>query len=156
MTGRVIVPEIRAGWPIWLIGRTIVASTPGPKYLGLPGPKPLLGWEAVSTQKEVCVVEGVFDLLALRSWNYPALALVGTHVRRAALAELERFERIYLILDTDEAGRQASHELAQVLGSRATEVILPRVKDVADLALLPNGRATFARTLEQSESTIAA
>ena len=155
MAGRIVVPEIRGGQPIWLIGRTI-AHDVRPKYLGLPGRKPLLGWESASNEKDVCLVEGVFDYLALRSWGYPALALVGTHVRTAALDAIKRFERVYLVLDTDEAGRVASRELARVLGSRATEVILPGVKDVAELALRPDGRAIFARALHQSEGAVAA
>ena len=35
------------------------------KYLGLPGSKPLLGWEEARTSTAVCAVEGVFDLLTL-------------------------------------------------------------------------------------------
>lgn len=155
MAGRIVVPEIRAGQPIWLVGRAITRDVL-PKYLGLPGRKPLLGWESASTENQVCLVEGVFDYLVLRSWGYPALALVGTHVRPAALDALKRFECVYLVLDTDDAGRKASGELAQVLGSRATEVILPGVKDVADLALRPDGHTIFARALHQSEGTLAA
>ena len=155
MAGRIVVPEIRSGQPMWLVGRTISRDV-APKYLGLPGRKPLLGWELASTENEVCLVEGVFDYLVLRSWGYPALAMVGTHVRPVALEALERFAHVYLVLDTDEAGRKASGELAQVLGSRATEVILPGVKDLADLALRPDGRSIFARALDQSEGALAA
>ena len=155
MARRIVVPEIRSGQPIWLVGRT-TARDVVPKYLGLPGRKPLLGWEAASSEKCVCLVEGVFDYLALRSWGYPALAMVGTHVRPAALDALKRFERIYLVLDTDEAGQKASRELALVLGSRATEVILPGVKDVAELAPKPDGRAILARALHQWEGAVAA
>ena len=155
MAGRIVVPEIRSGQPMWLVGRTISRDV-APKYLGLPGRKPLLGWELASTENEVCLVEGVFDYLVLRSWGYPALAMVGTHVRPAALDALKRFEHVYLVLDTDEAGREASCELAHVLGSRATEVILPGVKDAADLALGPDGRAIFACAVDQSEGALAA
>jgi DNA primase len=155
MAGRIVVPEIRAGQPIWLVGRTITRDVV-PKYLGLPGRKPLLGWESASTGNQVCLVEGVFDYLVLRSWGYSVLALVGTHVRPVALDALKRFACVYLVLDTDDAGRKASCELAQVLGSHATEVILPGVKDVADLALRPDGHAIFARALHQSEDALAA
>jgi DNA primase len=155
MAGRIVVPEIRSGQPIWLVGRTITRDV-APRYLGLPGRKPLLGWESASSEDEVYLVEGVFDYLVLRSWEYPALALVGTHVRPAVLDALQRFKHIYLVLDTDEAGRKASHELARVLGSRATEVILPDVKDVAELAPKTDGHAIFARALQQSELAAAA
>jgi DNA primase len=65
---RVIFPEIRAGHAVWLIGR--VLDTParektsaGPRYLGLPGQKPLLGWEAANRDlRGVCLVEGPMDV----------------------------------------------------------------------------------------------
>ena len=61
---RIIFPEIRAGHAVWLIGRVI--DTPssermsaGLRYLGLPGRKPLLGWEPANRDlRGVCLVEG--------------------------------------------------------------------------------------------------
>ena len=75
-----------------------------PKYLGLPGRKPLLGWESALGSPEVYLVEGVFDLLTLWSWHLPAVALVGTHVRAPVLDAFARFERVYLVLDNDCGG----------------------------------------------------
>ena len=156
MAGRVVVPEIRTGQPIWLVGRIVGSQDDAPKYLGLPGRKPLLGWEAVSTQRAVWLVEGVFDWLTLRSWGVPALALVGTHISSDALRSLARFERIYLALDNDEAGRASTEKLRQVLGKRALPMTPPGVKDVAELAPEPEGRATFARFVERQELGLAA
>lgn len=156
MVGRVVVPEIRAGQPIWLLGRTIGSEEGAPKYLGLPGRKPLLGWEAVCNQRAVWLVEGVFDWLTLRSWGLPALALVGTHVSGEALRSLARFERLYLALDNDEAGREATEKLRQALGERALPMTPPGVKDVAELAPDPEGRATFTRFVERQELGLAA
>jgi len=150
MAGRVVVPEIRGGQPIWLVGRTIEAQTDGPKYLGLPGRKPLLGWEAAKDSQKVFVVEGVFDWLTLLKWGYSALALVGTHVRRAVLKSLTAFDRVYLVLDNDEAGEAAAETLAWTLGSRAVIVRLPGVKDVAEFAMQPHGHRSFAHALAQS------
>lgn len=60
-------PEIRQGQPVWLIGRQLEIKDDAPRYLGLPGRKPLLGWdEASRDQRGVCLVEGPLDLLALR------------------------------------------------------------------------------------------
>ena len=125
LAGRVVVPEVRGGQPVWLIGRTIDPTGTGPKYLGLPGPKPLLGWESACCARTVWLTEGVFDWLTLRCWGLPALGLVGTHLRVEALRALARFERIYLALDADDAGRQATATLAQALGSRAIAVTPP-------------------------------
>src|SRR5918911_1421439 len=51
LAGPILFPEIRAGRTIWLIGRVLdrpssETTTAVPRYLGLPGRKPLLGWEA--------------------------------------------------------------------------------------------------------------
>ena len=47
--------------------------------------------------------EGVFDWLTLRSWGYPAVALVGTHARPDIVDSLRTFQRVYLVLDQDDA-----------------------------------------------------
>jgi DNA primase len=43
LRGRIVFPEIRHGQPIWFIGRQLDPDDSVPKYLGLPGRKPLLG-----------------------------------------------------------------------------------------------------------------
>ncbi|CCF85437.1 DNA primase [Nitrolancea hollandica] len=153
---RVVVPEIRAGQPLWLVGRTIDPEDDRTKYLGLPGRKRLFGWDAVSSDRAVILVEGVLDWLTLQRWGFPALALVGTHVTAAALNALTRFERVTLVLDNDDAGRAATANLIQRLGSRAMPVALSGVKDVADLAPQRDGRDIFIRALQQSELASAA
>lgn len=149
LAGRVVVPEIRAGQPLWLVGRSIGPGGDGPKYLGLPIAKRLLGWETAAGSPTAIVVEGVFDWLTLVQWGLPALALVGTHVRPEVLQALgARFQRLYLALDADQAGREATDAIVQVLGPRAVPVRLPRgVKDVAELAPRSDGRALFAGAL---------
>jgi DNA primase catalytic core len=158
LAGRVVVPEIRRGEPLWLVGRTVDGNGGGPKYLGLPGAKPLLGWEMALGSPMVILVEGVFDWLTLVQWGFPALALVGTCVRPEALRAVgARFERVYLALDADDAGREAAFTLAGALGPRAATVRLPDgVKDVAELAPRPDGRAVFADALRPEEQALAA
>lgn len=156
LAGRVVVPEIRSGQPIWLIGRTIDPHVGDPKYLGLPGHKPLFGWNGVKGSPEVILVEGVFDWLTLVSWGYPALALVGTHASPRVLKALARFEHVTLLLDGDEAGQTAAKNLVRTLGQRATTVTLPGVKDVGELATMLNGRQIFARAIGDREIAVAA
>jgi DNA primase len=93
-------------------------------------------------------VEGVFDYLTLHSWGIPALALVGTRARVETLSALGRFTRIYLALDNDPAGREATARLISHLGPRAIPIALPEVKDVAELAVHPNGRETLLSALD--------
>jgi DNA primase len=160
LAGRVVVPELRGGQPIWLVGRAIDARPDTPKYLGLPGVKPLLGWEMAAGSPTAVVVEGVFDWLTLVQWGFPAVALVGTRVRTAVLRALGgRFRRLHLALDADDAGRAGAEAIARVLGPMASPMLLPPgVKDVAELALRPGGRVLFARAfgLEACESALAA
>jgi DNA primase len=104
----------------------------------------LLGWDAARGEAEVCLVEGPFDALVLAAWGVPAVALVGTHGSPEAVRDLERFRRVYVVLDADAGGREGTAALCAALGARAVPVSLAGirgVKDVADLAALPRGRA---------------
>jgi DNA primase len=156
---RIVVPEQRHGQPVWLIGRQLdqpgQASGDYPKYLGLPGRKPLLGWEeaVAAGSARVTVVEGPLDWLTLRAWGVPALSLCGSLVRPAVLAGLERFARVYLALDADDGGKAGSQRLLAALGARAVRVHLPAgCKDVAELAPSPDGATLFAAALQAAEN----
>jgi len=151
MAGRVTIPEIRAGQPIWMVGRAVEPALGQPKYLGLPGPRPLLGWDTARGSSSVFLVEGPFDWLVLRSWGLPALALGGTQLRARALHALARLERVYLVLDNDDAGRTAAATIGVALGGRARAVCLRGAKDAGDLGRLPDGRALFERALKEAE-----
>jgi DNA primase len=162
LAGRIVVPELRAGRPVWLVGRAIGGSAAVPKYLGLAGEKPLLGWEWAgaapwpldsAVPPGVLVVEGPFDWLTLVQWGLPAVALVGTHVRREVLRDLARIARPYVLLDDDEAGRAAAGTLCRRLGPGAVVAALDGpvgAKDVSDLAPHPGGRDILARALERA------
>jgi DNA primase len=104
----------------------------------------------------VTLVEGVFDLLVLRQWGEPALALAGTHASAAVLDELRRFPRIIIALDADTAGQAACAALQRVLGARARPLMLRGAKDVAELALRPDGYSVFMHALDGLASLAAA
>ena len=107
LAGRIVFPEVRDGEPIWLIGRLLDADSQDPRYLGLPGVKPLLGWEdADRDRRGTCLVEGPLDLLALRQWGVPGLALCGTGPSPDTVAQLARWDRLYVVLDADAAGQE--------------------------------------------------
>ncbi len=149
LAGRLVVPEIREGGPLWLIGRTLGEDAPL-RYLGLPGRKPLLGWAEARGRRAIVVTEGVVDRLVLSGWGFPAVALAGTHARPEIVGALARFPRIHLLLDADPAGRAASAALRAALGARAVPIPLPAgVKDVAELAPRPDGRAILARAIAE-------
>jgi DNA primase len=99
----------------------------------------------------VSVVEGPLDLLALRMWGLPGVALAGSAASREQLSLLTHFDRVYLALDRDRSGMQASERLASALGERAVRIELPAdAKDVADLVQQPDGRRRFVEACLQS------
>jgi DNA primase len=153
LADRLVIPELSAGRPMLLIGRALDGhlAEDAPKYVGLPGPKPLMDYEQARGSPSVCVVEGAFDILTLRQWGYPAVALLGTSVRREQVDQLRTFGRIYLILDNDDAGLAATLQLSDALGPSGVPVALPDgFNDPADLAALPDGPGLFARSLLES------
>ena len=164
MAGRIVVPELRAGQCIWMLGRAmptgrqaldsearLVRDDRQPKYRGLSLPKPVLGYERVRGRPRVFVTEGAFDYLTGVSWGLPMCALLGTQVRAHRLAFLERARRVLIVFDNDEPGREAASELAGRLGPRARVVRLPEgAKDLNDLARHRDGRATFFRLLKEA------
>jgi DNA primase len=158
LSGRLVVPELRSDRPTWLIGRALAErlSDDVPKYLCLPGTKPLLGWDQARSSAAVCVVEGVFDVLTLRQWGYPVLGLLGTSVRTDQVQQLRAFSRAYLVLDTDDAGIEATLALLEAIGPTAVPVALPEdVKDPAELACRADGQAIFAKALLEAVCTAA-
>ncbi len=118
-TGRVILPELRGGCPIWLTGRLLQAQPQvwggDRKYLALTGiERPLLGYEAADSATgfqggALFVCEGPFDRLAADSWGYTAVALGGAWASARARRELRGLlidSRCgYLVPDRDRAGR---------------------------------------------------
>lgn len=151
LAGRIVVPELRGGQCLWMLGRAL-DDAHQPRYWGLPGPKPILGYERVQGRPWVVVTEGVFDYLTGVGWGLPICALLGTHVRAERLAFLARARRVDLVLDSDDAGRDAATALAARLGERARVVQLPEgVKDLSELGRRPDGRELFFRLVHQRD-----
>src|SRR5205823_3132769 len=74
--------------------------------------------------------------------------LVGTPARPDIIDQLGAFQRLYLVLDQDDAGLEATLRLADALGPHAVPVALPDgVKDIGELAPPADGQAIFARSL---------
>ncbi len=146
MSGRIVIPELRGAHCGWMVGRAPDGG-PGPKYRGLSLPKPLLGYDR--GRRRLFLTEGPFDWLTLTGWGLPACALLGTQPGRGVLRLLERARSVVLVMDNDEAGRDAAGWLSAELGGRAQVLELPAgVKDVSELGARPGGRDTFFRLLD--------
>ena len=93
------------------------------------------------------MVEGPVDLLALRMWGVPGVALIGNRLRHESLVQLKRFERLYVALDPDDGGQKGTQALVSHFGSRVVPVELPGDDDVGKLASYPDGKEQFAATI---------
>ena len=150
--GMIVVPEVIAGRANWLTGRSIRTDA-RQRFTALPGPKPVLGSGRLARPADWLVVtEGLFDWLTLASWDIPAVAALGTQGLDKVAAALRGQPRIFLAFDSDDAGREASRRLRQLLGEHRSRVVeLPAgVNDVADVATHPDGRAVFLDSLKRT------
>jgi DNA primase len=145
--GRIVVPELRGGQPIWFIGRYPDEREVRVKYLGFPGERPILGFERAAGRREVYLVEGVFDWLTAVSWDLPAFSTCGTDFPADRLGWLARARVIYGVFDADRAGPEAAGRFEAVLGKRWLLIALPEGTDLNDLGRQPAGRALFFRWL---------
>ena len=161
--GTVVVPDpvsstgqaVSGGLVRWLVGRAIDPDW-RPRFQALPGPKPALGLGRLGVAPPwVVVAEGVFDWLLLTGWGFPSVAALGTQGIERVASALRGCPRVFLAFDADDAGREATERLQSLLGRRAAAVTLPQgVGDVADLATLPRGRASFLRLLCQAARSV--
>lgn len=130
MSGRVVIPiQNEHGQTVAYVGRSM-DGTP-PKYK-LPAGfrKSLVLFNlhraAASGEKRAVVVEGYFDCLRVHQAGFPAVvALMGSSLSPAQeRLLLDRFERVVLMLDGDEAGRAASRVIARRLSERGPAAVV--------------------------------
>ncbi len=89
-------------------------------------------------------------MLTLLQWGYPAVALLGSHLKKEWANELAFAECLYIVTDSDEPGRASAQVLAENLGQRAVIVpALSNAKDVSELAAQSDGPAVFAHLVER-------
>ena len=160
--GSVVFPlQDASGQVVSLYGRRILAGES--RHLYLPGPRRgLWNRHAAKAAKEVILVEGVLDALALVGHGYTnALPLDGTEGLRDEHLELLRAEGVreaFVALDGDEAGRAAADKVAARLRQaaiRAVVVRLPEGKDPADVVREGGGRA-FEALLREADPEVGA
>jgi DNA primase len=140
--GRLVIPEIRGGQPIWFIGRR-PSESGRVKYLTPPGDKPVLGFERAIGRRRVYLIEGVFDWLTAVSWRLAAFSTCGTDFPMDRLGWLAGADVVFGVLDADRAGREASDRLGAAFGPRWRPIALPDGCDLNDLGQRRDGRALF-------------
>jgi len=145
--GRITVPELRGGQCIWFIGRSLKEHGDGPKYVALPGERPVLGLARAAGRREAFVCEGVFDYLTAVAWGLAACSFCGTSLPDDRLGFLAGAQAIYGLFDPDAAGHAAADRAREQLGERFQPIGLPGGCDLSDLGCRPHGRATFFQLL---------
>lgn len=154
---RVIFPCRERGQIVNLYGRSIGAAFP---HRLLPRPKGgLFAWESVGQFSTLILVEGLFDLAVLwQSGFRHTTCAIGAHVTPAQMAQLadQPGRSVYIAFDHDEnqAGQQASHQLARHLesaGLRARIVLLPPGHDPNSYFAAGAPAADFTLCLEGAQ-----
>jgi len=119
-----------------------------PKYLNLSGSKQsgaLYNGDHITPGADVLIVEGGFDAtLAAQHLDMPVVTFgsATNHPNGRRLAQLEQAEHVFLLLDADDAGQQATQHLQRALGKDVSLVHLPNlpnIKDVTDFVVGHNG-----------------
>jgi DNA primase len=85
---------------------------------------------------KVFVVESSFDAIRLEQVGAHAVATLGASVSKKQRELLKQyFNNVIVLGDNDEAGKEMSNKLVNILGSSAVKASLPEnVKDVSDLS----------------------
>ncbi len=166
LRGRVVFP-IRdpMGRVVAFTGRALEEDD-APKYLNTPESdvfqknRLLFGYpearKSIRERKRAVVVEGLFDVLALVQMGWSeTVAVLGSalSLEQARLLERAEAEKLYLAFDADEAGRKATLAGLDVGVARrflTYAVLLPEGRDPGDLLVQPEGKAAFARALDEA------
>jgi len=123
LSGRVVIPiHNREGSLVAYAGRSLDGVAP--KYrlpAGFLKSKLLFNFHRAAAMEgsAVVVVEGYFDCLKMHQAGFPSVALMGvvlSEVQAGLL--LERFRRVILMLDGDDAGRSAGLKIAAQVAGR--------------------------------------
>ena len=122
----------------------------------------LFGWQAIpATARSVVIVEGELDALASWQYGFPALSVPtggGGGNKQQWIANefdhLARFDSIYLALDSDGPGREATAEIIKRLGQdRCLLVTLPEgCKDANDCLMQGIDRVEFGDCIRAARS----
>lgn len=131
----------------------------GKRYRLCPGrPTPLYGADRLTPGKgqSARVIEGEFDVLALRTYGLGENTVSGTtgasNFADDWLDSLEPFEGVYLCYDDDPAGKKGAAELAGKLGTyKCSRVTFPK-KDVGDCLIASVPREAIERAFKVAES----
>lgn len=121
MHGRVVIPiHNERGELVAYAGRAIDGSEPKYKLpTGFHKSSEVYNLHRVGESDSVVVVEGFFDTMKTAQSGFPVVALMGCSLsERQKHLLVQRFKRVVLMFDGDEAGRKATDDCLVSFGRR--------------------------------------
>ena len=116
--GMIVVSDVTDGLVHWLGGRALDPQAV-PRFQAPPGPKPVLGLGRLGrAPRRAVLTEGLVDWLVLAHWGLPACAALGTKGLEKIAGALMGCPRVFLAFDADDAGREATTQLARLAGTQ--------------------------------------
>lgn len=102
---------------------------------GLPKSKTLFNLHRVKSSPHAFIVESSFDAIRLDQVGLPAVATLGASVSKSQVNLLDQyFSHVVVVPDADAAGAEMVAKLQKRLGSKVTNIALPKgAKDIGDL-----------------------
>lgn len=131
---RVIVPIVSPTGYSW--SARDMTGEQEPKYLnplGADHRKLLHGWDQISLESDIVIVEGPFDVINMHQLGIPALGILGKELNREQMGLLCRKPvdaSITVMLDPEEA--IAPYKVATMLKMRFNHVYVARLPDGCD------------------------
>ncbi len=80
-------------------------------------------------QREIYLTEGPMDVISLWQLGLNAAGLMGTRVPERYMEVLKKMDRVYVVLDGDDAGRAGAVKIAGEIGENAKILQLPEGED---------------------------
>ena len=122
--------------------------------------KCLFGWQAIAPNaRTVILTEGEADAMALYQYGYPAMSIPfggGGKGKQEWIENefdnLERFDMIYLALDSDEAGQIALAEIIDRLGRHRCKVVQLPMKDANECLMKGVPLDVIVRAFDESKT----
>ena len=98
--------------------------------------KPIYALNFAKNEKEVYLVESVFNCLTLRTYGLKAIALLGTGTSyQEEILKQSSIRKFILAFDGDNAGRNATQKFKRILKDKIVSyLILPNGRDINDLS----------------------
>jgi DNA primase catalytic core len=152
LQGRFTFPNVHYGRVVHLTGRSRDGG--GPKWCHIAGKIEHLFNEPAVRAREVIVVEGPIDCLAMDQLGFRSVALYGTSTDRLLSRDLSRVERLFIALDPDDSGRKGMDTLGQALGFKARIVNMPDGQDPGDFMAGGGDHNSFRALLDQAKTWI--